>query len=62
VEEKAFDWLSAGTRLVLLVDPATRRVHAYRSTDDIVVLREEEELNADDVVDQWRVQVREFFA
>jgi Uma2 family endonuclease len=62
VEEKAFDWLSAGTRLVLLVDPATCCVHVYRSTDAIVVLREEDELIADDVVDKWRVQVREFFA
>jgi Uma2 family endonuclease len=57
VEEKALRWLSAGTRLVLLVDPTTRHLHAYRSADNIVVLREDEELAADDVVDQWRIQV-----
>ncbi|MCO6455396.1 MAG: Uma2 family endonuclease [Pirellulaceae bacterium] len=61
VEDKTFDWLSAGTRLVLLVDPASRRVHAYRSADNIVVLGENEQLQADDVVDQWRVDVKSLF-
>lgn len=61
VEEKAFDWLSAGTRLVLLVDPASRRVHAYRSADNIIVLGEDEQLEADDVVNQWRVDVGSLF-
>ena len=62
VEEKAFDWLSAGTRLVLLVDPSTRRVHAYRSAGNIIVLCEGEELHADDVVDQWQLQVGSLFS
>lgn len=61
VEEKAFGWLAAGTRLVLLVDPARESVHAYRSADDITVLRGTEELAADDVVPGWRVRVERLF-
>ena len=61
VEERAFGWLAAGTRLVLLVDPARESVHAYRSADDITVLRGTEELAADDVVPGWRVRVERLF-
>jgi len=62
VEEKAFDWLSAGTKLVLLADPASHQIHAYRSADQIIVVGEDEELSAEDVVPQWRVNVKDVFA
>jgi Uma2 family endonuclease len=61
VEEKAFAWLTAGTRLVLLVDPANESVHAYRSADDIAVWRGADELATDDVVPGWRVLVSSLF-
>lgn len=61
VEEKAFSWIGAGTRLVLLVDPANEAVHAYRSADDIVVLRASDVLSAADVVDGWQVPVGQLF-
>lgn len=61
VEETAFSWLSAGTRLVLLVDPANETVHAYRSADDIAVLGKGDVFSASDVVDGWQVEVTRLF-
>ena len=61
VVEKAFDWIDAGTRLVVVVDPRRRHVTLYRSRDDIRVLSESEVLDAGDVVPEWRVPVRELF-
>lgn len=61
VEEKASDWLAAGTQLVLLVDPETRKLHVYRAADKIVVLDEESTLDASDVVPGWRFSVSELF-
>jgi Uma2 family endonuclease len=57
VEEKAFAWLNAGTRLVLLVDPANETVHVYRSADDIAVLGKGDTISASDVVHGWQVAV-----
>jgi Uma2 family endonuclease len=57
VEEKALAWLAAGTRIVLLVDPGTRTLHVYRAPDNIVVLQEDDSLDASDVVAGWRLSV-----
>jgi len=35
VEEKALQWLAAGTRLVLVADPVRRTITAYRGPGDI---------------------------
>jgi Uma2 family endonuclease len=37
VEAKALGWLEAGTRLVLVVDPARRTATAYRGHEDVRV-------------------------
>lgn len=62
VEEKALAWLHAGTQMVLVVDPGTQTVHVYRAANDIVVLEGDAELDANDVVPQWRLVIRELFA
>ncbi|HEX2092626.1 MAG TPA: Uma2 family endonuclease [Longimicrobiaceae bacterium] len=62
VEEKVFDWLSAGCRMVVVVDPRKRTATVYRSRSDITVLAEDEELDGGDVVPGWRLPVRELFA
>ena len=62
VEEKARRWLAAGTRLVLLVDPGQQRVHVLRDPRQVIVLAEDELLDATDVVPGWQVPVRELFA
>ena len=61
VESKALDWLQAGSQLVLLVDPETQTIHAYRSPTEISVLMYEQEVDASDVVDGWRFDVDEVF-
>ena len=61
VEEKVLAWLTAGTRLVIVVDPRTRTLHAYRGADRVVVLREEERLDAGDVVPGLTIAVAELF-
>lgn len=61
VEEKVLAWLSAGTRLVIVVDPSTRTLHAYRGSDRVSVLREGERLDAGDVVPGLTIAVAELF-
>jgi Uma2 family endonuclease len=61
VEEKALGWLTAGTRMVLLVDPGTRTLHVYRSADNIVVFNDRAEVDASDVVPGWHFAVNELF-
>ncbi len=61
VEEKAFAWLTAGTQIVLLVDPATKTLHVYRAADNIIVLNESQALNVDDVVPGWTFKVVDLF-
>lgn len=61
VEGKVFSWLAAGTRLVIVVDPMTRTVHAYRQADRAVVLREGESLDASDVLPGLTLDVADLF-
>jgi Uma2 family endonuclease len=61
VQEKVFDWIEAGTRLVILVIPRKRTVTIYRSLTDIVMLTEHETLDGGDVVPGWKIPVRELF-
>jgi Uma2 family endonuclease len=42
LHDKALAWLAAGAQLVLVVDPATRRVTLYRSPADVTVLEGEQ--------------------
>ena len=61
VEEKAFDWIDAGTQLVLVVVPESRSVHAYRSRKNISVHAEGEIVDADDAVAGWKLEVSKIF-
>lgn len=62
VEAKALLWLDCGCKLVLLVDPDSATVHAYRSPANIQVYRHDETLDASDAVEGWLVAVADFFA
>jgi Uma2 family endonuclease len=62
VEEKVFDWLEAGTRMVVVVNPRKQAVTVYRSLTDIVVLTENEILDGGDVVAGWTIPIRSIFA
>jgi Uma2 family endonuclease len=62
VEAKALDWLAAGTRAVVVVDPRLRTAMVYRSRQDIRILTADEPLELGDVVPGWSPLVGEFFA
>ena len=53
VEDKALDWLRAGTRMVIVIDPSNRTATIYRSLDDIETLTEGDALDGGDVVPGW---------
>jgi Uma2 family endonuclease len=62
VQEKVFDWLEAGTRMVILVMPRKRAVTVYRSLTDMIMLTEHDTLDGADVVPGWKIPVRELFS
>lgn len=61
VAAKALDWLAAGTRAVVVVDPTDRTATVYRSARDIRVLHADERLDLDDVVAGWSPLVADLF-
>ncbi len=61
VKEKTSDWLEAGTRMVLIVDPRKRIVTVYRSLHEIAILNSCDMLSGEDVVPGWQVAVSEIF-
>ena len=62
VEEKALEWLAAGTRMVVAVDPRTRTATVYRSRTDIAILAADDVLDGSDVVPGWSVPVGDLFS
>ncbi|MCI0401692.1 MAG: Uma2 family endonuclease [Gammaproteobacteria bacterium] len=62
VEDKVFDWLEAGTRMVIVVNPRKRAVTIYRSLTDVVVLAENDMLEGGDMVPGWTIPVKDLFA
>ena len=62
VAEKVQDWLAAGTRMVLVVDPPRRTLTVYRPDTAPVVLTEADTLDADPVVPGWQLPVSVLFA
>lgn len=58
---KIAEYFSAGTRLVWVVEPATRTVRVYRSPRDVRVVGEEGELNGGDVLPAFSCAVRRLF-
>lgn len=61
VDAKVTDWLTAGTRMVVLVNPRKRTVTVYRSLTEIVVLQESDTIDGDDVVAGWTLPVASIF-
>jgi Uma2 family endonuclease len=60
VQDKVDDWLEAGARMVIVVNPHRRTVAVHRPTG-ITVLAESDDLEGADVVPGWTVPVRELF-
>jgi Uma2 family endonuclease len=61
VAGKALDWLAAGARAVVLVDPQRRTAALYRSRADIRILGPSDALEVPDVVPGWSLRVGELF-
>jgi len=62
VEGKVTEWLRAGTRMVIVVDPSNRTVKVHRTLTSVAVLTVDGEIEGADVVPGWRLPVRELFA
>ena len=61
VQDKVADWLDAGTRLVVVVNPSTQTVALYRSQSDIRILTMDDVLDGGEVVPNWTLPVRDIF-
>jgi Uma2 family endonuclease len=62
VEEKVFDWLEAGTKMVVVINPRQRSATVYKSPSDITALAEADVLAGGDIVPGFELAVREIFA
>jgi Uma2 family endonuclease len=61
VQTKVTEYLTAGTRLVWVVEPATRTIFVHRASGVVQSLHEGEELNGEDVIPGFRCPVRRVF-
>jgi Uma2 family endonuclease len=62
VEEKVFDWLDAGTKMVVVINPRQRSATVYKSPTNITALAEADVLDGGDIVPGFELEVREIFA
>ena len=61
VEDKVVEWLEAGCRMVIVVNPRQRVVTVYHARTDIVMLTEEDTLDGGDVVPGWQLPINDVF-
>lgn len=61
VEEKVHDWVSAGTRMVLVVDPKNRTVTARLPGNQVAIFAGEEAIDGGQVVPGWSLPVADGF-
>ena len=61
VEEKAFAYLEAGTRMVWVLKPISRTVTVYRSRTEIKLLTCNDTLTGEDVVEGFSCEVAQLF-
>ena len=61
VEDKARDWLRAGTRMVIVIDPFDRTAVIYRGLDDILTLTASDTIDGGDVVPGWTLPLADVF-
>ncbi len=61
VEEKLTEWLEAGARMVIVVNPRRRSVRVHRSPSDVIDLTEGDVIDGADVVPGWTLPISEIF-
>ena len=62
MDEKVADWLAAGTRMVVVVNPRNKTVKVHRSPTDVVTLTIADILDGSDVVPGWQMPITDIFA
>ncbi|RKU22544.1 Uma2 family endonuclease [Candidatus Poribacteria bacterium] len=62
VAEKVEEWLTAGCRMVWVINPRRETVEVYRSNEDFIILRGTDTLDGGDVVEGFQCQVQDIFA
>jgi Uma2 family endonuclease len=62
IEAKVREYLDAGVTVVVVLDPETERAHVFRSDHPPRELGPDEELTIPDLLGDFRVAVRRFFA
>jgi Uma2 family endonuclease len=60
-EERVTDWLRAGSRMVIVVDPTNRAVKSRRSLTEVAALTEDDEIDGAAVVQEWRLPLHRLF-
>lgn len=61
VRAKVHQYLDAGTRMIVVIDPPTQTVDVYRSRTDRLELTTNDVLDCGDVVPGWQIPVRDIF-
>jgi Uma2 family endonuclease len=61
LHDKALAWLAAGTQVVLVADPATRRVTLYRSPANVTVLEGDQAVDCSPALPGFAPPARAFF-
>jgi Uma2 family endonuclease len=61
VQDKVLQWLDAGTRMVVVVNPRQQTVAVYRSRTDIAILTKNDTLDGNDVVPGWTLPIADLF-
>ena len=61
VEEKVADWLDAGARMVVVVNPRGRTIRVHLSPTETKVLTERDTLDGGDVLSGWKLPVADIF-
>ena len=61
VEEKVAEWLEAGARMVVVVNPRRRSVRVHRSLSDVIDLTEGDVIDGANVVPGWTLPISEIF-
>ena len=62
VAEKVEEWLTAGCRMVWVINPRRETIEVYRPNADFTILRGTDTLEGDDVVEGFQCQVQDIFA
>jgi Uma2 family endonuclease len=62
VDQKVWEYLEAGVKLVWVINPRKRTVMAYRGpTGDASLFREQDEIGGEDVLPGFRCRVADLF-